>query len=130
MQDLKVLALQSDLVWENPYANRIAFEEKIRKEYEKNVADGDEITFGLQDGIYDEPSRGGTAERNKTLYDIATILHYHEAVLYTDRPSKINDYDVLVKRNDGSTRFVFANNGLYNTNDEGYFSIMFYEFFS
>jgi len=36
MQDLKVLALQSDLVWENPYANRIAFEEKIRKEFDNH----------------------------------------------------------------------------------------------
>ena len=103
------------------------FEEKIRKEYEKNVADGDEITFGLQDGIYDEPSRGGTAERNKTIYDIATILHYHEAVLDSDRIAKISDYDVLVNRSEGSTRFVFARNYLQNTNDEGYFTIMFYD---
>ena len=99
------------------------FEEKIRKRYEKM----EEPKRILLDGIYHNPSRGGTAERNKTIYDIATILHYHEAVLYTDSPTKFNDYDVLVKRNEGFTRFVFTWNCLYNTNDEGYFSIMFYD---
>ena len=33
MQDLKILGLQSDLVWENPKANRLAFEEKINEKF-------------------------------------------------------------------------------------------------
>ncbi len=34
MQDLKILGLQSDLVWENPKANRLAFEEKIHEKFD------------------------------------------------------------------------------------------------
>ena len=34
MQDLKILACQSDLVWENPEANRLAFEKMIDQNFE------------------------------------------------------------------------------------------------
>ncbi len=34
MQDLKILALQADLVWENPEANRNAFTNRIEKHFE------------------------------------------------------------------------------------------------
>ena len=34
MQDLKILGLQSDLVWENPKANRLAFMEKINENFD------------------------------------------------------------------------------------------------
>lgn len=34
MQDLKILALQADLVWENPEANRKAFADRIEKHFE------------------------------------------------------------------------------------------------
>ncbi len=34
MQDLKILALQSDLVWENPEANRLQFAEKINLHFQ------------------------------------------------------------------------------------------------
>lgn len=33
MQDLKILGLQSDLVWENPEANRLAFMKKIKANF-------------------------------------------------------------------------------------------------
>lgn len=36
MQDLKILALQADLVWENPERNRLEFEKRIKREFDSH----------------------------------------------------------------------------------------------
>lgn len=71
MQDLKVLALQSDLEWENPAANRKQFEKKI----ESNFKDHDLIIlpetfttgFPVDPQLHAETENGHTIEWLKTI---------------------------------------------------------------